>query len=76
MKNLRFIPLVLMLSPVSFLAKSAIIYADIQVTDIAPTKDFIWQRKNKNTPLYPIDFASSKTQGCAVLSFDLSLIHI
>ncbi len=72
MKNLKFIPLILVLSPVSFLANSTNIYADIQVTDIAPTKDFIWQRKNPQTPLYPIDFASSGTQGCAVLSFDIS----
>lgn len=72
MKNLKFIPLILLFSPASFLANSTNIYADIQVTDIAPTKDFIWQRKNPQTPLYPIDFASSGTQGCAVLSFDIS----
>lgn len=72
MKNLKFIPLILLFSPVSFLANSTNIYADIQVTDIAPAKDFIWQRKNPQTPLYPIDFASSGTQGCAVLSFDIS----
>lgn len=72
MKNIKFIPLILLFSPVSFLANSTNIYADIQVTDIAPTKDFIWQRKNPQTPLYPIDFASSGTQGCAVLSFDIS----
>lgn len=72
MKNLKFIPLILLFSPVSFWANSTNIYADIQVTDIAPAKDFIWQRKNPQTPLYPIDFASSGTQGCAVLSFDIS----
>ncbi|WP_348730248.1 TonB family protein [Rheinheimera texasensis] len=72
MKILKLIPLVLVLSPVSFLANSTNIYADIQVTDVAPTQGFIWQRKNKNTMVYPIEFASSRTQGCAVLSFDIS----
>lgn len=72
MKTLRFIPIVLAVFPISVLAKSNTIYADVQVTDLVPTHDFVWERKNKKTPKYPIEFASAGIRGCAVLSFEIS----
>ena len=26
------------------------IYADVQVTNVKPTSDFVWQRENQNAP--------------------------
>lgn len=53
-------------------AKSNVIYADIQVTNLEPTQNFIWTRENQNTPAYPIGLARPGLQGCAILSFDIS----
>ncbi len=72
MKILILISIGLAIVSASALAKNKTFYADVQVTDIAPTSDFIWERANQNTPKYPIDLARSGTKGCAVLSFNIS----
>ncbi len=72
MKTLTLIPLVFAIASVSALAKNKTFYADVQVTDVAPTSGFIWERANQNTPKYPIELARSGIMGCAVLSFDIS----
>ena len=72
MKYLRLIPVALVFASATVLATSNTIYADIQLTDIAPTSGFIWQRKNQHTPKYPVELASAGMQGCTVLSFDIS----
>jgi protein TonB len=74
MKILTLIPIVLVLAVASTSAvgKKNTIYADVQVTDLASTSDFIWERANKNTPKYPVELARSGTIGCAVLSFNIS----
>ncbi len=72
MKILTLIPIVFAVASVSALAKNKTFYADVQVTDIAPTSDFIWERANQNTPKYPIELARSGIRGCAVLSFNIS----
>ena len=72
MKNLTLVAFVLVTLSTSILAKNKHFYADVQVTDIKPTSDFIWKRANQNTPKYPIELARSGIKGCAVLSFDIS----
>ena len=72
MKILTLIPLVLAVASANALAKNKTFYADVQVTDIAPTSDFIWERANQNTPKYPIELARPGIRGCAVLSFNIS----
>jgi periplasmic protein TonB len=72
MKILTLICLVLLVTSASALAKKKTFYADVQVTDITPTSDFIWERANQNTPKYPIDLARSGIKGCSVLSFNIS----
>jgi protein TonB len=71
MKNLLALTAFALMSvSISSVAKN--IYADIQVTDVKPTSDFIWKRANQNTPKYPIELARSGIKGCAVLSFNIS----
>ncbi len=72
MKFLKLIPIVMVFIPTIVLAKSTTVYADVQVTDLVPTNNFVWERKNKKTPKYPIEFASAGIRGCAVLSFEIS----
>jgi len=72
MQFFAVLPIVLVLTSSAVFAQSNHIYADVQVTDIAPNSDFIWQRKNQHTPKYPVELARSGTRGCAVLSFDIS----
>jgi TonB family protein len=72
MKILTLIPIVLTIASASVAGKTNTIYADVQVTNLAPTNDFIWERANKNTPKYPVELARSGTIGCAVLSFNIS----
>ncbi|WNC68803.1 energy transducer TonB [Thalassotalea nanhaiensis] len=72
MKNLTLVAFVLVTLSTGSLAKNKHFYADVQVTDISPTSDFIWKRANQNTPKYPIELARSGIRGCAVLSFDIS----
>lgn len=72
MKFFAVMPIVLVLTSSNVLAQSKHIYADVQVTEITPKNDFIWQRKNQHTPKYPVELARSGTRGCAVLSFDIS----
>ena len=55
----------------SAVAKGKKIYADIQVTDVEPTNEFVWERANQNTTKYPIELARSGIRGCAVLSFNI-----
>ena len=71
MKNLLVLTsLVFLTVSTSSIAKN--IYGDVQVTDIAPANNFIWERANQNTPKYPIELARSGIGGCAVLSFNIS----
>ncbi len=72
MKISILIPVVFAVTTATTVAKSKTFYADIQVTDIEPTRDFIWERANQNTPKYPIELARSGIRGCAVLSFNIS----
>jgi len=72
MKNITLAALVFLVVSAPTLAKPKRFYADVQVTNIEPTADFLWQRKNKNTPKYPIELARSGIRGCAILSFDIS----
>mgnify|MGYP000374418433 CR=1 FL=1 len=72
MNILKLIPIFLVVTSAGALAKNKTFYADVQVTDIAPTSDFIWERENQNTPKYPIELARSGIRGCAVLSFNIS----
>ena len=72
MKTLKLIPIVLVVVSASALAKNKTFYADVQVTDVTPTSDFIWKRANQNTPRYPIELARTGIKGCAVLSFNIS----
>lgn len=72
MKILTLIPIVLTIASTSVAGKTNTIYADVQVTNLAPTTDFIWQRANKNTPKYPVELARSGTRGCVVISFNIS----
>lgn len=72
MKILTLIPIILTIASASVAGKTNTIYADVQVTNLAPTNDFIWERANKNTPKYPVELARSGTIGCAVLSFNIS----
>ena len=71
MKNLLTLSSLVILSvSTSSIAKN--IYGDVQVIDIEPANNFIWERANKNTPKYPIELARSGGRGCAVLSFNIS----
>ena len=71
MKNLLVLTsLVFLTVSISSIAKN--IYGDVQVTDIEPANNFIWERANQNTPKYPIELARSGIRGCAVLSFNIS----
>jgi TonB family protein len=71
MKNLLTLSSLLLLTvSTSSIAKN--IYGDVQVTDIEPANNFIWERANKKTPKYPIELARSGIRGCAVLSFNIS----
>ncbi|MGZ9897870.1 energy transducer TonB [Shewanella gaetbuli] len=71
MKNLiALTSLMLLTVSTSSIAKN--IYADVQVTDIEPKNQVIWERANKNTPEYPLELARSGIQGCTVLSFNIS----
>ena len=68
---------ILSLMTVAFITVSASssaknIYADVQVTELQPTNNVMWKRKNLNTPKYPIELARSGIRGCAVLSFEIS----
>ena len=72
MKTLKLIPIFLAVASVSALAKNNTFYGDVEVTNVAPTNDFIWERANQNTPQYPIELARSGIKGCAVLSFNIS----
>ena len=72
MKTLILSAVVFTVFSTSTTAKNKITYADIQVTDIDPTSDFIWERANQNTPRYPIELARPGISGCAVLSFNIS----
>jgi protein TonB len=72
MNILKLIPIFLVVTSAAALAKNNTFYADVQVTDVAPTSDFIWKRANQNTPKYPIELARSGIKGCAVLSFNIS----
>jgi TonB family protein len=72
MNILKLIPIFLVVTSAGALAKNKTFYADVQVTDVAPTSDFIWKRANQNTPKYPIELARSGIKGCAVLSFNIS----
>ncbi len=56
----------------SFNSEAKNIYADVQVTNINPTNNFIWKRENPNTPQYPIELAKAGIKGCSVLSFVVS----
>jgi len=73
MKFFAVMPIMLVLMSYPVLAQSNNIYADVQVTDLVPNSDFIWQRKNQHTPKYPVELARSGTRGCAVLSFNISV---
>ena len=71
MKNLLVLTsLVFLTVSTSSIAKN--IYGDVQVTDIEPANNFIWERANQKTPKYPIELAHSGIRGCAVLSFNIS----
>ncbi|MBA6293790.1 energy transducer TonB [Colwellia sp. MB3u-70] len=71
MKNLLVLTSLAFLTvSTSSIAKN--IYGDVQVTDIEPANNFIWERANKNTPKYPIELARSGIRGCAVLSLNIS----
>ena len=72
MKISILIPVVLAVVSASTIAKNRTIHADIQVTNVEPTSDFVWERANPNTPKYPIELARSGIRGCAVLSFNIS----
>jgi protein TonB len=72
MNILKLIPIFLVVTSAGALAKKNTFYADVQITDVAPTSDFIWKRANQNTPKYPIELARSGIKGCAVLSFNIS----
>ena len=72
MKILQIIFIVIVLTSTATLAKNKTFYADVQVTELNPTSEFIWQRANQNTPRYPIELARSGIKGCAVLSFNIS----
>lgn len=61
----------LALSMISTFSLAKNIYADIQVSNLESSNDFIWERKNKNAPRYPIELARSGLRGCAILSFDI-----
>jgi protein TonB len=72
MKILTLISIVLTIASASVAGKTNTIYADVQVTNLSPINDFIWERANENTPKYPVELARSGTIGCAVLSFNIS----
>lgn len=72
MKISILIPVVFAVVSASTIAKNRTIHADIQVTNVEPTSDFVWERANQNTPKYPIELARSGIRGCAVLSFNIS----
>ena len=72
MKISQLVPITLAIVLVSAPTQSKIMYGDIQVTNIAPTVDFVWQRANQNTPRYPVELARSGLRGCAVLSFNIT----
>ena len=55
MNTLKLIPVFLLFTSAAVLANTKTFYADVQVTDMAPTSNFIWERENKNTPKYPVD---------------------
>ncbi|MCJ8294632.1 MAG: energy transducer TonB [Colwellia sp.] len=71
MRNLSFLTAFALMS-ISTSCGAKKVYADVQVTDINPTSNFIWERANKKTPKYPIELARSGVRGCAVLSFNIS----
>lgn len=71
MKNLLALTAFALIS-VSISSVAENIYADVQVTDVNSTSDFIWERENQNSPKYPIELARSGIKGCAVLSFNIS----
>ncbi|MBU2893158.1 energy transducer TonB [Colwellia sp. D2M02] len=69
--KILILPFILLaLVPAIALAKT--FYADVQVTELSPSGDSIWQRVNQNTPKYPIELARSGIRGCAILSFTIS----
>jgi TonB family protein len=71
MKNVIVLTALTLISiSTSSLAKN--IYADVQVTNIDPKNNFIWERANKKTPKYPIELARSGVKGCTVLSFNIT----
>eukprot|EP00487_Bulimina_marginata_P007078 TRINITY_DN27556_c0_g1_i1.p1 TRINITY_DN27556_c0_g1~~TRINITY_DN27556_c0_g1_i1.p1 ORF type:complete len:145 (-),score=17.50 TRINITY_DN27556_c0_g1_i1:140-574(-) len=72
MKVSFLIPLFIAFASTGAVAKNKTAYADIQVTDVDPTSDFIWQRANQNTPKYPVELARSGLRGCAVLAFNIT----
>lgn len=72
MKISLLIPVLLAFASTGAVAKNKTTYADIQVTNVDPTSDFIWQRANQNTPKYPVELARSGIRGCAVLVFDIT----
>ena len=72
MKILTFIPFLFIIASTNALGKVNIKYGDIQVTDLTPANDFVWERSNKNTPKYPLALARSGLTGCAILSFNIS----
>ncbi|WP_257171951.1 hypothetical protein [Colwellia sp. M166] len=72
MKILTLISIVVAVASISTVGKNKTIYADEQVTYLALTSDFTWERANKNIPKYPLELARSGSRGCAVLSFNIS----
>lgn len=64
--------LALLLLTTPCLALTKHIYGDVQVTNISPSSDFVWERDNTQQPQYPIELARSRIAGCTVLSFDIS----
>jgi len=72
MNTLKLIPVFFFFTSAAVLANTKTFYADVQVTDMDPTSNFIWERENKNTPKYPVELARSGIRGCAVLSFNIS----
>ncbi|WP_258405966.1 hypothetical protein [Shewanella acanthi] len=63
MKYLAFIALTFLTATSTVSAKTLKIFGDVQVTNVKPTEAFIWERSNKETPLYPIELAKAKIRG-------------
>ncbi|MCT6700000.1 energy transducer TonB [Rheinheimera sp. 4Y26] len=48
------------------------IYADVQVSELAPTAEAaIWQRSDNTTPLYPIVLAKNGISGCGIFKVQI-----